>query len=270
MISGLESSVRLLSSQVEASGRKATVSDITLRNVTKERDSAISQLGVAYVTIEQLKSENLKLAEENQDLKVRLGPEIMERKDEILHKIHKENQYPVPDRSQASGIPNESEAHANRAERSAKALTATKKRHTKLPADSKSSKLRFEERLAAHANEKAQFPKEIDGASKVLSHDDNSRLSRRGENRLTDLFPPKEHTQRSVGFEENEESGSSEVEQIGESAIHGYAQEGLSLSGDQPHNKLRDITYMSFMEVICIVTYNCRIKLTVICRMMSL
>lgn len=254
MVSGLESSVRLLSSQVEASGRKATVSDITLRNVTKERDSAISQLGVAYVTIEQLKTENLKLAEENQELKARLGPEIIERKVEISHNIHNDDQRPVPDRLQASGIRNESEANANRAERSAKAVTASKKRHAKLPTDSKSSKLRFEERLAAHANGKAQSRAETDGASKNLTHDDNSRLSGRGENSVTDLFPLKEHTQRSVDFEKHEESEISEVEQIGESAVHGYAHKGLSLPGDQPQNKPRDITYMSFLEVVCITS----------------
>ena len=225
------------------------MSDITLKNVTKERDSAISQLGVAYVTIEQLKSENLKLAEENQELKVRLGPEIIERKDAISHKSHKDSQRPLPDQPQASGVRNESEAHTNRAERSAKALTANKKRHTKLPTDSKSSKLRFEERLAAHANEKARFPMETDGASKNAIQDVNSRLSGGGENCPTDLFPLKEHTQRSVDFEENE-SGSSEVEQIEESTTHGYAQKGLSLPGDQPQKKSRDITYMSFLEVL--------------------
>ena len=37
--------------------------------MTKERDSAVSQLGVAYVTIEQLKSENHALAKDNRDLK---------------------------------------------------------------------------------------------------------------------------------------------------------------------------------------------------------
>ena len=252
MDSGLESSVRLLSSQVEASGRKATVSDITLRNVTKERDSAISQLGVAYVTIEQLKSENSKLAEENQELKVRLGSKTIELKDEISHEVHKGDQCPVPERPQASGIRNESEANAKRGERPAKALTATKKHHTKPPAGSKSSKLRFEERLAAQANGKAQFRTEADGASKVLTHDDNSRLSGRGENCVTDLSPLKEHTQRSVDFQEREESGSSDVGQVGESAIHGYAYKGLSLPGDQRQRNPRDVTYMSFLEVIFI------------------
>ena len=251
VVSGLESSVRLLSSQVEASGRKATVSDITLRNVTKERDSAISQLGVAYVTIEQLKSENSKLAEENQELKVRLGSKIIERKDEISHGIHKDDQCPVPDRPQASATRNESEVNANRGERPAKALTGTKKRHTKAPTGSKSSKLRFEERLAAQAKGKAQFRTEADNASKILTHDDNTQLSGGGENCVTDLSPLNEHTQRSVDFEKHGESGSSDVGQVGESAIHGYAHQSLSLPGDQRQRNPRDVTYMSFLEVIC-------------------
>ena len=39
--------------------------------MTKERDSAVSQLGVAYFTIEQLKSENNILATENRELKIK-------------------------------------------------------------------------------------------------------------------------------------------------------------------------------------------------------
>ena len=41
--------------------------------MTKERDSAVSQLGVAYVTIQQLKSDNHALAKDNRDLKNRIN-----------------------------------------------------------------------------------------------------------------------------------------------------------------------------------------------------
>ena len=57
---------------MESIDRKAAVSETALRNVTKERDSAVSQLGVAYFTVEQLKAENAGLVDENQALKSKL------------------------------------------------------------------------------------------------------------------------------------------------------------------------------------------------------
>ncbi len=69
MTLGLESSVRSLQSQLDVSNRKASTFETVVNNMTKERDSAVSQLGVAYFTIEQLKSENNILATENRELK---------------------------------------------------------------------------------------------------------------------------------------------------------------------------------------------------------
>ena len=66
---GLESSVRTLQSQLDASNRKAITHETILRAITQERDSAASQLSVAFVTIEQLKTENQNLREENEVLR---------------------------------------------------------------------------------------------------------------------------------------------------------------------------------------------------------
>lgn len=71
--SGLESSARAMQKQVDASNRKYSTAETILRNITQERDSAVSQLGVAFVTIEQLKMENESLKEENSELKGKLG-----------------------------------------------------------------------------------------------------------------------------------------------------------------------------------------------------
>lgn len=58
---------------MDNSNRKASTAQIILKNITQERDSAVSQLGVAYFAIEQLKVENEGLKGENNELKTRLG-----------------------------------------------------------------------------------------------------------------------------------------------------------------------------------------------------
>ena len=50
-----------------------STTETILKNITQERDSAVSQLGIAYFTIEQLKAENETLKDENNNLKTRLS-----------------------------------------------------------------------------------------------------------------------------------------------------------------------------------------------------
>ena len=66
---------------MDTATRKGTTAETILRDITQERDSAVSQLGVAYVTIEQLKVENENLSQENADLKAQLNQHFDERKD---------------------------------------------------------------------------------------------------------------------------------------------------------------------------------------------
>ena len=68
-IPGFETTIKTLQEQIEAAGRKATVAANSIRTLTQERDSAVTQLGVAYVTTEQLKVDNEALRAENEALK---------------------------------------------------------------------------------------------------------------------------------------------------------------------------------------------------------
>lgn len=68
----MESSTRVLQQQVDASKRKYSTAETILKNITQERDSAVSQLVVAYGTVEQLKHENESLKDENSELKARI------------------------------------------------------------------------------------------------------------------------------------------------------------------------------------------------------
>ena len=90
--------------------RKAAVSETALRNVTKERDSAVSQLGVAYFTIEQLKAENAGLADENQALKIKLAAVEAAKENDGRRATPKHNELPlhqerVPEKLAESELP---------------------------------------------------------------------------------------------------------------------------------------------------------------------
>ena len=73
---GIESNVRLLQQQLDLANQKASTTDTTIRNLARERDSAVSQLGIAYSTQQEIKAENenlrhqiVKLKHENEKLK---------------------------------------------------------------------------------------------------------------------------------------------------------------------------------------------------------
>jgi regulator of replication initiation timing len=65
----LESTVRTLQDQLTTHERRSAMDEITIKNLSRERDAAVSQLGVAYLTTEQLKAENQSLHEENETLR---------------------------------------------------------------------------------------------------------------------------------------------------------------------------------------------------------
>jgi len=62
-----------LQTQIDALSRKASTAETILENITTERDAAVSQLSVAWCTIEQLKAENEDLKAGNDDLNARMG-----------------------------------------------------------------------------------------------------------------------------------------------------------------------------------------------------
>jgi Centrosome microtubule-binding domain of Cep57/Centrosome localisation domain of PPC89 len=71
--------------------KKLTTADIKAKNAIKERDAAVSQLGVAYYTSEGLKAENEQLLEENTRLKSQLVQASSERDSESKQHAKKES-----------------------------------------------------------------------------------------------------------------------------------------------------------------------------------
>ena len=77
--------------QVDAGQRKYTTAETILKQITQERDSAVSQLGVAFVTIEQLKAENENLKDENNEFRTRTKKLGNAHLDEVQEPTDKEN-----------------------------------------------------------------------------------------------------------------------------------------------------------------------------------
>ena len=69
----LEANIGTLRAKLEAADRKLAITDITIANVSKERDSALAQLSNAFFSAEELKAENRKLRKEIESLRLQLS-----------------------------------------------------------------------------------------------------------------------------------------------------------------------------------------------------
>ncbi|EQL31692.1 hypothetical protein, variant [Blastomyces dermatitidis ATCC 26199] len=70
--SRLEAANSALQNRLDISTRKISSHETTLKHLTHERDSARTQLGVAYLNLQELKMENEALAQENDELRIQL------------------------------------------------------------------------------------------------------------------------------------------------------------------------------------------------------
>ncbi|KAK2792509.1 hypothetical protein FQN51_001682 [Onygenales sp. PD_10] len=82
----LEAANLALQNRLDISARKASTHETTVKHLTQERDSARTQLGVAYLTLQELKAENEILAQENDEMRMQLESigELPEPKDDKL------------------------------------------------------------------------------------------------------------------------------------------------------------------------------------------
>ena len=90
-LQGLQSSIRSLQMQLDAANRKASTTETILKSITQERDSAVSQLSVAFVTVEQLKLDNASVMQENRELKARISQMADEHSVETKQWVAKES-----------------------------------------------------------------------------------------------------------------------------------------------------------------------------------
>ena len=217
----MESSFRTLQSQLDNSNRKISTTDTILKNITQERDSAVSQLGIAYFTIEQLKVENESLKDENQNLKTRLG------------------QLTTGDENETQQRPIKEEVLRRKLDRKAEAersITGNGVQHLEVQDKSVS---------------KTRHPEGIESNSKSSPH--------KSRNNMFDLLPsrknidePSQGAQRTVQMDDSQDSEDSVYEAPeGKGKAKGNVRSPRSVKNPQADETSQNLTYLSFLEVKC-------------------
>ncbi|QDS72417.1 hypothetical protein FKW77_009070 [Venturia effusa] len=79
----LETSIQSLQNRLERADRKTTMADIATKRVTQERDSLVTQLGVAFYNAEEVRAENETLRNENRLLQDQVT-DLQAEKEELI------------------------------------------------------------------------------------------------------------------------------------------------------------------------------------------
>ena len=203
-----------------------STTETILKNITQERDSAVSQLGIAYFTIEQLKAENETLKEENSNLKARLS------------------QLPTGDEKETRQWPIKEEALRRKLDRKAEA----------------------ERSMAEHAVQHLEVQdKTVSRTRHPEGIDSKPRSSpRKSRNNRFDLLPsrknidePSQGAQRTVQIDDSQDSDDSVYKAAeGEGKANGDVRPPRGVKNAQANETSQNLTYLSFLEVKCPLLFN--------------
>ena len=197
-----------------------------LKNITQERDSAVSQLGIAYFTIEQLKVENEALKDENKNLKTRLGQPTTD--DE-----HETRQWSIKEEALRRNLDRKAEAERSMARNAVQHLEVQDK-----------------------STSKTRHPEAIQSNSKSSPH--------KSRNNMFDLLPsrrnaedPSQGAQRTVQIDDSEDSEVSVHEALeGKGKAKGNVRSPRSVKNAQADEPSQNLTYLSFLEVTYPLLYS--------------
>ncbi len=267
---GLESSVRALQSQVASIDRHAAVSETALRNVTNERDSAVSQLGVAFFTIEQLKTDNANLSDENQALREQLAAAQDAKEKQVRHATSK---------AEGGSLHQERSPEKSLSAKFSVSNTDTSKprRGQTTNAPQLSSFEQFKAKLAMRqAQREAQDSAAAQGSLKPTGQRDVSddKASRQSDHQKriatdephpTDLFPRDHQVQRPSHYQPSQCSEDSDRDDVHkESVLFEAPPSSRQQSGGMPaptnEDANQDLTFLSFVEVSL---HTCDLTITV-------
>ena len=198
-----------------------STTEIILKNITQERDSAVSQLGIAYFTIEQLKAENESLKDENNNMKTRLSQ--LTTGDE-----NKTRQGQIKEEALRWKLDRKAEAERSMAGNAVEHLEVQDK-----------------------SVSKTRHPEGIES---------NLRSSpRKSRNSMFDLLPsrknvnePSQGAQRTVQIDDSQDSEDSVYEAPeGKGKANGDVRSPRSVKNAQANETSQNLTYLSFLEVKC-------------------
>lgn len=208
--------------QVDAANRKSATAETILQKISQERDAAVSQLGVAYVTIEQLKVENEALKEENNLLKGWMSQEGEEQIAEVQKGALKQRS--------DQRMPDETTAEKAKAE------------------DPRMQKKRRQNRLS---HGEAQ----VLGSGEVQQRIQDAPL-RKDANTIFDLSlrqdtKPKDREQERDSENDDSQDGEDSLHESFKQRSKGKAapESYQGLQDRQPAQASQDLTYLSFLDV---------------------
>ena len=198
-----------------------STTETILKNITQERDSAVSQLGIAYFTIEQLKVENETLKDENTNLKTRLGQ--LSTGDE-----NETQQWPIKEEALRRKLDRKAEAERSMAGNAVQHLEVQDK-----------------------SVSKTRHPEGIESNSSSSPH--------KSRNNMFDLLPnrknidePLRGAQRTVQIDDSQDSEDSVYEAPeGKGKAKGNDRSPRSVKNAQADETSQNLTYLSFLEVKC-------------------
>ena len=203
-----------------------STTETILKNITQERDSAVSQLGIAYFTIEQLKVENETLKDENKNLKTRLGQLITDDDNET-------QQWPIKEEALRRKLEGKAEAERSMAGSAVQHLEMQEKRTSK-----------------------ARHPEGIESKSRSSPH--------KSRNNMFDLLPsrknidePSQGAQRTVQIDDSQDSEDSVYEAPeAKGKAKGNVRSPRSVKNAQADETSANLTYLSFLEVKCLLSFD--------------
>ena len=216
---------------MDASKRKTSTAETIIRNITQERDSAVSQLGVAYFTIQQLKVENESLKAENDDLKIRVTQLNSSRENETQEQVTKDEALREKLDPRNGNVRNTMEEKVSQPARS---------KHTDV----------------------TKAPYQINTETPGRNAAQRTSSTRKGRSTTSDVFSRKNalhnesrHGQQNVEIDDSQDNEESVCEPSGKGKGKSQSRRSRPAKTIPDDETSKDLTYLSFLDVRILTLY---------------